>query len=78
MTAQIKASEAAKWEQVTYVTKTGGVGLGRLVGVAGVVMHSGGNGFFYPVDEVAASFRDNGRGYMDAVRKLMLPPAYAR
>lgn len=72
----IGASEAAKWETITYVTANGGIGLGKLVGAEGIVMNSGGNGFYYPVAEVVKSFRDNGRGYREAVRSLMLPPAY--
>lgn len=74
----IGASQAAKWETITYVTKDGAIGQGKLVGVEGVVMNSGGNGFYYPVADVVEFFRDNGRGYMTAVRSLMLPPAYAK
>jgi hypothetical protein len=84
----VAASKANQLETVTYVTSNGGVGLGKLTGehthdengvrtgTTTIILRNGGNGFYYPVEEVIAHFRDNGRGYMKAVQGLALPPAY--
>jgi hypothetical protein len=60
----------------TYRTKLGGVGLAYRVRKA--VVSSGGNGFYYPVENLETFTPDGGAGYLAAVRGLALPPAYKR
>jgi hypothetical protein len=64
----------------TYQTTYGSTGLGYEVATqtGSVVVHSGGNGFYYPVENLASFVADNGAGYMRRVRSLALPPAYKR
>jgi hypothetical protein len=66
----------------TYITADGGVGLGYEMTVdnglasESVIVRSGGNGFYYPVDNLFNFTPDNGKGYMAKVSGLALPPAY--
>jgi hypothetical protein len=70
--------------KVTTIGKLDEVGLGYVLpddcikdkaALEGIAWQSGGNGFYYP-HEFKKIVRDNGTGYMDRVRGLMLPPAY--
>jgi hypothetical protein len=62
----------------TYVTTHGGVGLAYDIGEPGEpdVVHSGGNGYFYPVPDLQSFVADGGAGYRAKLRGLALPPAY--
>lgn len=76
-----KASQVeATGRKGTYVTKLGGVGLAYDIADAArscpLVVKSGGNGFYYPVEDLDTFVVDGGAGYRAAIRKLMLPPAY--
>lgn len=51
----------------TYSTNLGGVGLGYEM-PNGDVVHSGGNGFYYLVDDLASFWSDGGKAYMAAMR----------
>lgn len=63
-----KSEVTERGEKVSYVTQYGGIGLGYVV--EGVVVNSGGNGWYYPVENVQSYHRDNGDMYMGRVRLL--------
>ena len=68
----IPASKAtAIGEVVTTYSRHGGVGRGVLID--GVVLRSGGNGFYYPAEDLERYERAGGRGYAEAVRRLAGP-----
>lgn len=76
-----KESEVkARGVKGTYTSNYGGVGLGYEID--GVVVVSGGNGFYYPQAEgfggLASFVPDDGAGYMAKVRGLALPPSYKK
>ena len=55
----------------TTISKRGGIGLGyQLDGPGSEVVQSGGNGWYYPVEEGTEFVPDNGKGYMLAVRQM--------
>ena len=53
----------------TYSTNAGGTGLGYQM-PNGDVVRSGGNGFYYIVDDLASFWADGGKAYMIKVRSL--------
>lgn len=81
MTKSYRESEVlARGTKGTYTSTYGGVGLGYEID--GVVVVSGGNGWYYPQIErsggIASFVADGGDGYLARVRGLTLPPAYKR
>lgn len=65
----VQASVAIKiGEAVTTYSTHGGVGVG--VVIDGVVLKSGGNGWYYPCENLARYERDGGKGYLMAIRRV--------
>ena len=64
-------------EVVTYYSRFGGIGRGVLID--GVVLSSGGNGWYYQVPGLERYDRDGGRGYAEAIRRMNGPgPRYVK